>query len=464
TRMLFTSAPLCFTRDSLLEFTLRCERGARRGFAHAHWRVGRGPFTQAHLRKLLQRAAGSNSGLLSRRKRNVNNNPQFQPPMYQVSVAENQPAGTFVVVLKAVDPDEGEAGRLEYFLEALFDSRSNNLFTVDSSSGVVSTVEILDRETKDMHVFRVTAVDRGTPRRTAMATLTVTVSDTNDHDPVFEQQDYKESVRENLEIGYEVLTVRATDGDAPVNGNILYHLLNNNNGTNDVFEIDSRSGVIRTRGLVDRETVESYVVTAVDRGTPRRTAMATLTVTVSDTNDHDPVFEQQDYKESVRENLEIGYEVLTVRATDGDAPVNGNILYHLLNNNNGTNDVFEIDSRSGVIRTRGLVDRETVESYVLLVEANDQGRDPGPRSATATVHIIVEDDNDNAPQFSEKRYVVKVPEDLSPNTEILQVTATDQDRGNNTPMREIIPVWNIISQRPRPTSRSPSTTAPAGSS
>uniref|UniRef100_A0A671QP82 Cadherin EGF LAG seven-pass G-type receptor 2-like n=1 Tax=Sinocyclocheilus anshuiensis TaxID=1608454 RepID=A0A671QP82_9TELE len=323
---LFTSAPLCFTRDSLLEFTLRCERGARRGFAHAHWRVGRGPFTQAHLRKVLQRAAGSNSGLLSRRKRNVNNNPQFQPPMYQVSVAENQPAGTFVVVLKAFDPDEGEAGRLEYFLEALFDSRSNNLFTVDSSSGVVSTVEILDRETKDMHVFRVTAVDHGTPRRTAMATLTVTVSDTNDHDPVFEQQDYKESVRENLEIGYEVLTVRATDGDAPVNGNILYHLLNNNNGTNDVFEIDSRSGVIRTRGLVDRETVESYV---------------------------------------------------------------------------------------------------------LLVEANDQGRDPGPRSATATVHIVVEDDNDNAPQFSEKRYVVKVPEDLTPNTEILQVTATDQDRGNN---------------------------------
>uniref|UniRef100_A0A672MRU0 Cadherin, EGF LAG seven-pass G-type receptor 2 n=1 Tax=Sinocyclocheilus grahami TaxID=75366 RepID=A0A672MRU0_SINGR len=327
--LLFTSAPLCFTRHSLLEFQLRCvgrDRSARSGLAHAQWRVGRGPFTQTHLRKLLQRAAGSNSGLLSRRKRNVNNNPQFQPPMYQVSVPENQPAGTFVVVLKAVDPDEGEAGRLEYFLEALFDSRSNNLFAVDPSSGVVSTVEILDRETKDTHVFRVTAVDRGTPRRTAMATLTVTVSDTNDHDPVFEQQDYKENVRENLEIGYEVLTVRATDGDAPVNGNILYHLLNNNNGTNDVFEIDSRSGVIRTRGLVDRETVESYV---------------------------------------------------------------------------------------------------------LLVEANDQGRDPGPRSATATVHIIVEDDNDNTPQFSEKRYVVKVPEDLTPNTEILQVTATDQDRGNN---------------------------------
>uniref|UniRef100_A0A8B9LBB1 Cadherin, EGF LAG seven-pass G-type receptor 2 n=1 Tax=Astyanax mexicanus TaxID=7994 RepID=A0A8B9LBB1_ASTMX len=295
---------------------------------HVHWHLGHGPFKQRYLEKLLWKAAQqSDSGLLSlsRRKRSPNTQPQFQPPMYQVSVPENKPAGTSVVILRAVDLDEGEAGRLDYFIEALFDSRSNNLFSVDKESGLVSTVEELDRETKDTHVFKVTAVDHGTPRRTAMATLTITVSDTNDHDPVFEQQDYKESVRENLEIGYEVLTVRATDGDAPVNGNILYHILNSN----------------------------------------------------------------------------------------------------------GSNDVFEIDSRSGVIRTRGPVDRETIESYMLLVEANDQGRDPAPRSATATVHIVVEDDNDNAPQFSEKRYIVQVPEDLTPNAEILQVTATDQDRGSN---------------------------------
>uniref|UniRef100_A0A665TR40 Cadherin EGF LAG seven-pass G-type receptor 2 n=1 Tax=Echeneis naucrates TaxID=173247 RepID=A0A665TR40_ECHNA len=327
---LCVSETLCWRQDTLLELDLFCdvlsgqELNTKVGQV-IHWRVGQGPFRQGHLGKLLEKAAQSDSGIVSRRRRSINSSPQFQPPMYQVSVAENKPAGAPVVVLKAVDVDEGEAGRLEYFIEALFDSRSNNLFAVDPDTGVVSTVEVLDRETKDTHVFRVTAVDHGTPRRTAMATLTVTVSDTNDHDPVFEQQDYKESIRENLEIGYEVLTVRATDGDAPVNGNILYHILNSN----------------------------------------------------------------------------------------------------------GSNDVFEIDSRSGVIRTKGLVDREEVEAYMLLVEANDQGRDPGPRSATATVHIVVEDDNDNAPQFSEKRYVVQVPEDMAPNTEILQVTATDQDRGGN---------------------------------
>ncbi|XP_029287123.1 cadherin EGF LAG seven-pass G-type receptor 2 isoform X1 [Cottoperca gobio] len=328
---LFVSETLCWRQDTLLELDLLCDVLTGNGVSaevnpiSIHWRVGQGPFRQGHLGKLLVKAGQSDSGIVSRRRRSINSSPQFQPPMYQVSVAENKPAGTHVVVLKAVDVNEGEAGRLEYFIEALFDSRSNNLFAVDPASGAVSTVEVLDRETKDTHVFRVTAVDHGTPRRTGMATLTITVSDSNDHGPVFEQQDYKESIRENLEIGYEVLTVRATDGDAPVNGNILYRIINNN----------------------------------------------------------------------------------------------------------GSNEVFEIDSRSGVIRTKGTVDREEVETYMLLVEANDQGRDPGPRSATATVNIVVEDDNDNAPQFSEKRYVVQVPEDMAPNTEILQVTASDQDRGSN---------------------------------
>lgn len=257
--------------------------------------------------------------------RSPNIAPQFQPSSYQATVEENQPAGTLVIQVTAQDPDEGEAGRLHYTMAALFDSRSDALFTVDPVTGAISTAAPLDRESKSTHVFRVTAVDHGIPRRSAMATLTVTVSDANDHDPAFEQSEYRESVRENLEVGYEVLTVRATDGDAGPNANILYRLLN-----------------------------------------------------------------------------------------AGDA-----------------NEVFEIDSRSGVVRTRGPVDREAVDAFELLVEATDQGQDPGPRSATATVRITVEDDNDNAPQFSERRYVAQVPEDTVPNVAVLQVTATDRDKGNN---------------------------------
>ncbi|KAM6398895.1 cadherin EGF LAG seven-pass G-type receptor 2 [Rhynochetos jubatus] len=199
-----------------------------------------------------------------------------------------------------------------------------------------------------------------------------------------------------------------------------------------LFAVDPVTGAVSTAAPLDRESKSTHVfrVTAVDHGTPRRSAMATLTVTVSDANDHDPAFEQPEYRESVRENLEVGYEVLTVRATDGDAGPNANVLYRLLNAG-GANEVFEIDPRSGVIRTRGPVDRETVEAFELLVEATDQGQEPGPRSATATVRIAVEDDNDNAPQFSEKRYVAQVPEDVVPNSAVLRVTATDRDKGSN---------------------------------
>ncbi|XP_016421698.1 cadherin EGF LAG seven-pass G-type receptor 2-like [Sinocyclocheilus rhinocerous] len=368
--LLCTSAPLCFTRDSLLEFQLRCvgrERSARSGLAHAQWRVGRGPFTQTHLRKLLQRAAGSNSGLLSRRKRNVNNNPQFQPPMYQVSVPENQPAGTFVVVLKAVDPDEGEAGRLEYFLEALFDSRSNNLFAVDPSSGVVSTVEILDRETKDTHVFRVTAVDHGTPRRTAMATLTVTVRDTNDHDPVFEQQDYKESVRENLEIGYEVLTVSIPGGE---NARITYFM----DDSIPQFNIDSDSGAVTTQMELDYEDQVSYTlaITARDNGIPQKSDTTYLEILVNDVNDNSPVFLRDLYLGSVMEDIPTFTSVLQVSATDRDSGLNGRVFYTFQGGEDGDGD-FIIESTSGIVRTLRRLDRENTPIYNLQAFAVDKG-------------------------------------------------------------------------------------------
>uniref|UniRef100_A0A8B9N506 Cadherin domain-containing protein n=1 Tax=Accipiter nisus TaxID=211598 RepID=A0A8B9N506_9AVES len=87
-----------------------------------------------------------------------------------------------------------------------------------------------------------------------------------------------------------------------------------------------------------------------------------------------------------------------------------------------------------------------VSEYHLVVEANDQGKDPGPRSATAMVHITVEDENDNYPQFSEKRYLVQVPEDAPVNSQILQVQATDRDRGSNAQVHYSIVSGNLKGQ------------------
>lgn len=218
--------------------------------------------------------------------------------------------------------------------------------------------------------------------------------------------------------------------------------------SNDYFYMDSETGTVTTSQALDRETKDTHVfkVTATDFGSPRRSAITYLTVTVSDTNDHIPQFEQSEYRENIRENIEVGYEVMTIRATDGDAPSNANMVYRLLNADGEESSVFEIDSRSGVVRTRAQVDREAITSYLLIVEANDQGKDPGPRSATATVHINVEDENDNYPQFTEKRYVVQVLENVQPNTKILKVQATDRDTGTNANIHYGIISGNIRGQ------------------
>ncbi|XP_075766558.1 cadherin EGF LAG seven-pass G-type receptor 2 isoform X2 [Pelodiscus sinensis] len=409
-------------------FCQGCMRGPKPGVP---WSLGlRSPRQQMELEKLFWGAQGAGGGS-SRRKRNVNTSPQFQPPTYQVSVPENRPAGTPVILLQATDPDEGEAGRLHYSMDALFDSRSNSFFAMDPRSGAVSTAEELDRETKSTHVFRVTAVDHGTPRRTALATLTILVSDTNDHDPIFEQQEYKESVRENLEIGYEVLTVRATDGDASANANILYRLLNGD-GANEAFEIDPRSGVIRTKGLVDREAVESYqlLVEASDQGKdpgPRSTT-ATVHIAVEDDNDNVPQFSEKRYVAQVPEDIAVGSHVLRVTATDQDKGSNALVHYSIMSGN--TRGQFYIDAQTGSIDVVSQLDYELSKEYTLRIRAQDGGRPP-LSNISGLVTIQVLDVNDNAPMFVSTPFQATVLENVPLGYSVLHIQAIDADSGDN---------------------------------
>uniref|UniRef100_A0A8C6MYP9 Cadherin EGF LAG seven-pass G-type receptor 2 n=1 Tax=Mus spicilegus TaxID=10103 RepID=A0A8C6MYP9_MUSSI len=382
---------------------------------------------------LRAREGSPEESLGGRRKRNVNTAPQFQPPSYQATVPENQPAGTSVASLRAIDPDEGEAGRLEYTMDALFDSRSNHFFSLDPITGVVTTAEELDRETKSTHVFRVTAQDHGMPRRSALATLTILVTDTNDHDPVFEQQEYKESLRENLEVGYEVLTVRATDGDAPPNANILYRLLEGAGGSpSDAFEIDPRSGVIRTRGPVDREEVESYKLTveASDQGRDPgpRSSTAVVFLSVEDDNDNAPQFSEKRYVVQVREDVTPGAPVLRVTASDRDKGSNALVHYSIMSGN--ARGQFYLDAQTGALDVVSPLDYETTKEYTLRIRAQDGGRPPLSNvSGLVTVQVL--DINDNAPIFVSTPFQATVLESVPLGYLVLHVQAIDADAGDN---------------------------------
>lgn len=139
-------------------------------------------------------------------------------------------------------------------------------------------------------------------------------------------------------------------------------------------------------------------------------------------NDHQPVFEQAAYHAAVRESVPVGTTVVTVRATDKDSGSNAELEYSILNPT-GANEVFRIDAHTGMISTRGALDRETrecfplafcgsaatscpllvanasstvaVNKYTLTVQASDLGPLPTRKNAQTTVDITVLDDNDN---------------------------------------------------------------------
>uniref|UniRef100_A0AAQ5YEE1 Cadherin EGF LAG seven-pass G-type receptor 1 n=1 Tax=Amphiprion ocellaris TaxID=80972 RepID=A0AAQ5YEE1_AMPOC len=426
---LFLATDLCFAHSGQPEVDLHCTMHSSPGSrlsVQLSLTLVKVPKQHGSLPERAQKKSGIHRG-----KRQVNTSPQFQLPNYQVSVPENEPAGTAVITLKATDPDDGEAGRLEYSMEALFDRRSDDFFNIDSQTGSITTVQALDREVKDTHVFKITVTDNGTPKRSATSYLTVTVSDTNDHSPIFEQNEYRVSIRENVEVGFEVMTIRATDGDAPSNANMVYKIVNGK-GVNSVFEIDPRNGLVRIRERPDRETRSQYqlIVEANDQGKDPgpRSATATVHITVEDENDNYPQFSEKRYVVQVPENVAVNTKVIQVEATDKDEGNNAKVHYSIISGN--VKGQFYIHSPTGVIDVINPLDYEMIREYNLRIKAQDGGRPP-LINGTGMVVVQVVDVNDNAPMFVSTPFQATVLENVAIGYSVIHIQAIDGDSGEN---------------------------------
>ncbi|XP_074952154.1 cadherin EGF LAG seven-pass G-type receptor 3 isoform X1 [Phalacrocorax aristotelis] len=361
-----------------------------------------------------------------------NRHPLFPQYNYQAEVAENQPAGTAVVAVAAQDPDGGEAGRLVYSMDALMNSRSRELFSIDPRAGLITTTQALDRESMELHYFRVTATDHGVPRLSATTMVAIAVADRNDHDPVFEQGEYRETIRENVEEGYPILQLRATDVDSPPNANIRYRFVNER-AAHAVFEIDPRSGLITTSGPVDREKMERYslVVEANDQGREPgpRSATVKVYITVLDENDNTPQFSEKRYIVQVREDIRPHTEILRVTATDLDKDNNALVHYNIISGN--SRGQFSIDSVTGEIQVVAPLDFEVEREYALRIRAQDAGRPPLSNN-TGMASIQVVDINDHAPIFVSTPFQISVLENAPLGHSVIHIQAVDADYGENS--------------------------------
>ncbi|XP_051964502.1 cadherin EGF LAG seven-pass G-type receptor 3-like [Xyrauchen texanus] len=370
---------------------------------------------------------------VGRSRRAANRQPHFPQYNYQAQVAENQPPGTSVITMTAEDADAGEAGRLSYSMAPLMNSRSIDYFQIDPITGLLTTTHILDREHMDLHYFRVTATDHSSSRLSGTTMVTITVADRNDHTPVFEQTEYRETIRENVEEGYPILQLRATDLDSLANANIRYRFIGESAAVaRSAFEIDPRSGLITTRGIVDRETNERYtlLVEANDQGREPgpRSATVSVHITVLDENDNVPQFSQKRYVVAVREDIRPHSEILRVSASDLDKDGNAAVHYNIISGN--SRGQFAIDSVTGEIQVVAPLDFETEREYTLRLRAQDNGRPPLSNN-TGIVSVQVTDVNDNPPIFVSTPFQATVLESAPIGHSILHIQAIDTDNGDN---------------------------------
>lgn len=364
--------------------------------------------------------------------------PIFPRKKATFKIPEQTAIGTKFPLEPAVDADQGQLTTQGYLIK---DGNVGQAFTLETRRGsngvlyldlVVNT--ILDREKRSTYTLSLEAFDGGSPKKTDVMTLDITVQDINDNAPVFNQSRYHAIISENLQPGSNILQVFATDDDEGDNGKVLYEINRRQSDPDRYFVVDSQSGVITLNKPLDFEMkrVHELVVQAQDNATQPEISNAFVTIHVRDYNDNQPtmtiIFLSEDGSPRVSEGAQPGQYVARISVTDPDYGEYANVNVSL----EGGDGKFALTTKDNIIYlicVDRILDREERDTYELRVMATDSGSPP--LRAESSFIIQVTDVNDNPPLFDQPVYRQVIPEVVFPGSFVLQVTARDKDHGPN---------------------------------
>ncbi|XP_077103422.1 protocadherin gamma-A11-like isoform X36 [Siphateles boraxobius] len=362
------------------------------------------------------------------------NSPVFTQSVYKATVTENSPKGTIVATVSASDLDQGVNSEIIYTITNTNDVRSK--FEINESDGKIRLIGLVDYETTPRYEIRVQASDHG--GLTDSCKIVVDVIDINDNKPVINIMSKTNVIAENSASETVVTIINVQDLDSEGNGkvqcsvneNIPFSLKSSNN---NFFSLVTDSDLDR-----ERESEYNISVTCADEGVPSLSSSVTLSLQISDVNDNAPVFEKSSYEASVQENNTPGLSIFTVIARDADFNQNARVSYILEDSSvNGVpvSSLVSVSADSGVIHAVRSFDYEQIKDFQFRVKAQDGGSPP--LSSNASVKIIIQDQNDNAPQvLYPVQSGVSVVAEIVPRSAdvgylVTKVVAVDVDSGQN---------------------------------
>ena len=337
------------------------------------------------------------------------NIPMFDKSFYNVSLMENTEAGAELIRLTVFDADLDDNAA---FSLNILKGNVGNSFVIDNN-GVIKTRTVVDREQNDFFTLLVTATDNGKMKLTGSATVLITVLDADEYMPVFINtgSDLETSLPENTPIAAKIFAVKARDLD--VHKKITYHI---DEKSKEHFIIENDSGEIFLSRLLDREKQDMHtiVVTADGHG---KSVTASVTLSVSDVNDNDPVFSSNIYKFNANERANAGDLVGTIEVTDADIGENALISTSITSGNRANAFVL----RSNYLFVSGHLNFELFNEYLLEVEAVDRGYPHRTSTASVIIEIIPEY---RIPKFAIDLEVIHVLENVHVGTSVYDADGT----------------------------------------
>ncbi|KAK2116784.1 hypothetical protein P7K49_003670 [Saguinus oedipus] len=356
------------------------------------------------------------------------NTPLFKHSKIDLKIVESTKPGTTFPLDPALDSDVGPNSLQRYHLN---DNEYFDLAEKQTPDGrkypELILKHSLDREEHIFHQLVLTALDGGDPPQSGRTQILIQVTDANDNPPVFSQDVYRVTLREDVPPGFFVLQVTATDDDEGINAEITYSFHNVDEQVKRFFNLNEKTGEIKTKDDLDFEIANSYTLTIEAKDPGDLAAHCIIQVEILDENDCAPEVIVTSVFTPLPEDSPPGTIIALIKTRDRDSGENGEVYCQVLGN---AKFILKSSSKNYYkLVTDGALDREETPEYNLTITATDGGKPPLSSSIIVILHIS--DINDNAPVFQQNSYMVHVAENNPPGASVAQISASDPDLGPN---------------------------------
>lgn len=396
------------------------------------------------------------------------NKPKFDQSLYIVELLENAKLDSLVMIMNATDEDSGLNGQIDYLFGQPLSKTIQKHFKIDKLSGEIRVRSLFNAKQMENYLIPIIAMDRGENPLMTQTMVRVIIQDMNDHDPWIELRPNKLNQTHQLDL--ENSNYFWLFENEPIHTNLgLIIVGDDDKGNNSMVKCKLAQNELRfslihvntakdreiyrliTNQVFDCETLprspdELLLIVQLecwDLGQPVRQTHKQLKIKIFDLNEFRPRFlsNQSSIRLELEENLDIGSFIYQIQAIDDD--LTKQIRYSL---SREVLPYMEIEENTGIIRSRSILDRETMPQIRFYVFAMDNFTDEeyvldetNEKLAKINLTIVLTDVNDNKPFIIGSKEFEIIENRPGFSDLVGQLSSVDEDFGSNgTVMYQLI--------------------------